>query len=160
MPRLIDWNEIYSHYISSESTTLKDCSQKFDVSHDVIRQHASSEQWSNKKAQVLRAALSLIDARTAEEVSKRNTEHIQIARAMIGVAAKKMADGIEPKDAKDIKEWVATAIDIERKALGMDEKVTPRVEMTNKQGQKMILTWGDGKPLKSYDEERRKLQLP
>ena len=72
MPRLINWNKIYAHYVSSEEVTLKDCADKFGISHDVVRQHSSTNQWTQRKQQVFQAALALTERRTVEQLAKRN----------------------------------------------------------------------------------------
>lgn len=159
MPKLIDWNDIYAHYLSSEEVTLKDCAEKFGISHDVIRQHASDNQWTNKKQEVFKAAMALTEQKAAEEIAKRNASHIALGIALQGAAAKQIAEkNILPINAKDIKDWIVSGIAIERKARGMDQQnPTVAIQQNNfnnanfhtvkPEGVPFEIQWGNGKPL-------------
>lgn len=162
MPRLIDWNKIYSHYISSEESTLKDCADKFDISHDVIRQHASANQWTKKKQQVFQAALALTERKAVEELAKRNANHIALGIALQSAAVKQMAEkNILPSTPKDIKDWIVSGITIERKARSMDQNnPTVAIQQNNftnssfhnikPKGIPFEIQWGDGESLGTF----------
>ncbi|SRR5258708_1083823 len=162
MPRLIDWNKIYAHYISSEEITLKDCAEKFDISHDVIRQHSSANQWTQKKQQVFQAALALTERKAVEELAKRNADHIALGLALQSGAAKQLAEkSILPKTPKDIRDWIVSGIAIERKARGMDQNSpTVAIQQNNftnanfhavkPKGIPFEVEWGNGETLGTF----------
>lgn len=163
MPRLIDWNQIYSHYISSEGVTLKDCADKFGVSHDVIRQHSSTNQWPLKKQQVFKAAMALTERKAVEELAKRNADHISLGIALQTAGAKQMVEqNILPKTAKDVKDWIVAGVTIERKARGMDQRDGPTVALQQNNfnytnfhtvkpnGVPFEIQWGNGESLGTF----------
>lgn len=161
MPRLIDWNTIYAYYIGSEATTLKDCAKQFHMSHDVIRQHARLRNWTEKKRQALQLAFNLMEERTVEEIAKRNIEHVRQSKLLEGAGLEAIAEkGMRPRSFLEALKAIEVGQQLERTSLGMDQKVSPRMNITNSQGQSMQVVWGDGTPLHSAYDEARKYGAP
>lgn len=150
MENKIDWEQAYTFFISSEQHTLKETAEVFSIDYEYLRQRASDEKWILKKQEIASTARSLVEQQARDELVKRNTEMIQLCRAMQFKAAEVMAEGRVQLKAKDIRDWIATGIEIERRCLNMDER-QPQLE----EPKKVIITWGNGKPLNSYDEQRK-----
>ena len=49
MQKRIEWTDIFIFFISSDTITLRDCAEKFQVSYDVVRQKASKKKWRQEK---------------------------------------------------------------------------------------------------------------
>lgn len=148
---LIPWSKIFQYYVSAEKVSYQDCANKYHVSIQAIKKHGTTEQWVQKKHDIFKAALVLMESRTADMIARRNADHIALAKSLLGGAARQMAEkGILPTSARDVKEWIETGVKIEREALGMGEKVNPQVSITNPQGMTYKITWGDGASLEEY----------
>jgi len=118
MRDMIPWSDVYGYFISSEVITLRGCSAKYGLNYDSLRQKASKEGWTWKKKQVFKNGLMLMESRTSDEIAKRNLAQIQYARILLMKAAEAVKKGIVPQNAKEIRQWIETGVEIERKALG------------------------------------------
>lgn len=155
----INWLAVYNHFIANDTTTLADCASKFDIHVDYVRQKASQEQWTSKKLQVRQAALKLMEQQTADEIAKRNEEHAKMGRAIQGVALESLAtSGYKPRSFDEIRKGLETGIKIERQALDMDRKIIPNVEISNNEGQRLLITWGDNTPIGEFIKKDGLLQ--
>ena len=139
------------YYISSEKVSYEDCARKFKVSEASVKLHGSADKWVEKKQQAFKAALVIMEQRSAELIAKRNTDHIALAKSLLAGAAQQLAtEKYLPESARDIKDWIETGVRIERQALGMDVKTGPAVSITDPKGQTIKVTWGDGASLEDY----------
>jgi len=146
----IDWAAVYSFYISSEKINYPDCASRFNISIDSVKRKGSEENWTNKKQQVLKAALNLTEQRTISEIAKRNEEHAKMGRALQGVALEALAtSNFKPKSFDDIRKGLETGIKLERQALGMDNRLRGQVFVDTPQV-KYHVVWGDGAELSEY----------
>jgi len=147
----IPWSKIFQYYVSSERVSYQDCCNKYHVSIQAVKEHGTAEEWVRRKKEIFKAALVLMESRTADVIAKRNTDHIALAKGLLGGAAQQLAtQRYLPTNARDIKDWVIAGVDIERRALGMDVKTGPAVSVTNPQGQTVKVVWGDGSSLDDY----------
>lgn len=152
MDEKINWVEAYSFFIASEQCTLRTTAEQFHIDYEYLRQRASDENWVKCKEDILQSARFILQEQARDDLVRRNQEMVKLARAMQIQGAQKIADGtVELKSARDIRDWILTGIEIERRCLNMDVK-KPEPEQEQK---RVIITWGDGKPLQSYDERRR-----
>lgn len=146
----IDWTQVYSYYISNEKISYYDCASRFSISVDSIKKKGSEENWTSKKQQIHKAALAITEQKTTQKLVKRNESHIALGIALQSAAAKQMVEkGIVPATARDVKDWIATGVQIERKARGMDESIRASVILNTRQTRYHI-TWGDGAELDEY----------
>lgn len=144
----ISWDSIYSYFIAKDTTTLVDCSRKFGIHIDYVRQKAAAEKWTAKKLQVRQTALALMEERTANEIVKRNQEHIKQARLLQGTALEAIAEkGLRPETFDVARKALEVGQKLERVALGMDKAIAPSVEVSNSKRQKLRITWGDNTPI-------------
>ncbi len=156
----IDWLSIYNFFISSDSITLVDCAKKFGVHIDYIRQKAAKEGWTAKKLQVRQTALTLMEQQTANEIVKRNQEHIKQARLLQGTALEAIAEkGLRPETFDVARKALEVGQKLERAALGMDKPITPSVELANNKGQTLRITWGDLTPIADMVQGENHLEL-
>jgi len=156
----IDWLSIYNHFISNDVVTLADCSRKFGVHVDYIRQIAAKQGWTAKKFQVRQTALTLMEQRTVNEISKRNEEHIKQARLLQGTALEAIAEkGLRPETFDVARKALEVGQKLERMALGMDKAITPSVELANNKGQTLRITWGDHTPIADMVQGENHLEL-
>lgn len=116
----LPWSDVYGYFISDERISLRDCSEKYGLNYDSLRQKASKEGWTWKKTQVFKNGLTMMESRTSEEIAKRNLVQIQYARMLLFKAAAALKAGVLPQNARDIRQWVAVGISIERICLGMN----------------------------------------
>jgi len=145
----IDWSQIYSYYISNEKISYYDCASRFKVSVDSVKKKGAEEDWTAKKQQIHKTALALTEQKATQELVKRNESHIAIGIALQSTAVKQMVDkGIVPNTAKDVKDWIATGVQIERKARGMD--ISHSQVMISTSRVRYHITWGDGAELNEY----------
>lgn len=146
----IDWQAVYSYYISNEKINYPDCASHFNISIDSVKKKGAEENWTDKKQQVLKAALSLTEQRTISEIAKRNEEHAKMGRAIQGIALEALATGnFKPKSFDDIRKGLETGIKIERQALGIDNRIYKKVFIDTPQI-KYHITYGDGAELTEY----------
>lgn len=146
----IDWQAVYSYYISNEKISYSDCASRFNISIDSVKKKGAENDWTNKKQQIMQAALNLTEQRTISEIAKRNAEHAKIGRAIQGVSLEALAtSNFKPKSFDDIRKGLETGIKIERTALGMDQKVNGKVYIETPQV-KYHITYGDGAELWEY----------
>ncbi len=156
----IDWLAVYNHFISNDSTTLVDCSKRFGVHIDYIRQKAAKESWTAKKLQVRQTALTLIEKRTANELAKRNEAHVKQARLLQATALESIAEkGLRPETFDVARKALEVGQKLERVALGMDKAITPSVEIANNRGQMMRITWGDNTPIGDFVQNNDHIEL-
>ncbi|SRR5258708_3076956 len=146
----IRWDSVYSYFIASESITLADTARHFNIHTDYVRAKAAEDKWTEKKQQVMKTALSLVEERTVTEIAKRNMEHAKMGRAIQGVALEALAtSSYKPKSFDDVRKGLETGIKIERQALGMDNKIYGKVFVDTPQV-KYHVVWGDGSELSEY----------
>lgn len=146
----IDWQAVYSYYISNEKINYPDCASYFNISIDSVKKKGAEENWTSKKQQVLKAALSITEQRTISEIAKRNEEHAKMGRAIQGVALEALAtSNFKPKSFDDIRKGLETGIKIERSALGMDHRIYAKAYLETPQV-KYHVVWGDGAELDEY----------
>lgn len=149
----ISWDSIYSYFVAKDTTTLVDCSRKFGVHIDYVRQKAAAEKWTAKKLQIRQNALALMEQQAANEIVKRNQEHIKQARLLQGTALEAIAEkGLRPETFDVARKALEVGQKLERVALNMDARNTPSVEISNHKGQVMRVTWGDGQPLGDFKQ--------
>lgn len=147
----VPWSKIFMYYISSEKVSYADCAKKFKVSESAVKIHGTAEQWVEKKQQAFKAAMVIMEERSAELIAQRNADHIKLAKSLLLGAAQQLAtQKYLPDSARDIKDWIDTGVRIERQALGMDVKAGPAVKITDPKGQTYKITWGDGSSLEDY----------
>ena len=146
----IDWQAVYAYYISNEKINYPDCASHFNISVDSVKKKGAEENWTNKKQQILKAALNLTEQRTVSEIANRNEEHAKMGRALQGVALEALAtSNFKPKSFDDIRKGLETGIKLERQALGMDNRVYKKVFVDTPQI-KYHVVWGDGAELDEY----------
>lgn len=156
----IDWQAVYSYYISNEKINYPDCATKFNISIDSVKKKGAEENWTRKKQQVLKAALNLIEQRTTVEIAKRNEEHIKQARLLQGTALEAIAEkGLRPETFEMARRALETGQKLERAALGMDRTTTPSVEIANSKGHVMRITWGDNTPIGDFVQSGNNIEL-
>ena len=122
MKKRINWTQVYSYFLSSETISLKDTAEKFHISYDVLRQKASSEHWTQKKKGTRQNAIQLLEQQTSIKIAEIKRDEIFIARALLARAAKSLANGVLPTNARDIQKWISIGVEIERRALEMDKR--------------------------------------
>lgn len=146
----IDWQAVYTYYISNEKISYADCASHFNISIDSVKKKGSEKNWTSKKQEILKAALNLTEHRTINEIAERNTEHAKMGRAIQGVALEALATSeYKPKSFDDIRKGLETGIKIERTALGMDQRIYGKVYIDTPQI-KYHVVWGDGSELNEY----------
>jgi hypothetical protein len=156
----IDWQAVYSYYISNEKINYPDCASHFNISIDSVKKKGAEENWTSKKQQVLKAALNLTEQRTISEIAKRNEEHAKMGRALQGISLEALATNqFKPKSFEDIRRGLETGIKLERQSLGLDRKETPSVEIANNKGQMLRIMWGDSTPLGDFAQHNGHLEL-
>ena len=156
----ISWDSVYSYFIANDATTLVDCSKKFGIHIDYVRQIAAKQGWTTKKLQVRQTALALMEQRTANELAKRNEEHIKQARLLQGTALEAIAEkGLRPETFDVARKALEVGQKLERVALGMNKAITPSVEIANNQGQVMRVTWGDNTPIADLVQKENHFEL-
>jgi len=147
----IPWVKVFMYYLSSEKVTYEDCAKKFKISAISVKEKGASEKWVQKKQEAFKAALVLMEQRSAELIAQRNEDHVALAKSLLVRAAEALRDDkIKLKTARDIKEFIEVGVKIERDALGMNQKVGPAVSITDPKGQTIKVTWGDGSSLEDY----------
>jgi hypothetical protein len=156
----IDWLAIYNHFISSDTITLVECSKKFGINLDYVRQKSAKEGWVTKKLQVRQNSLALIEKRTANEIAKRNEAHIKQARLLQATALESIAEkGLRPETFDVARKALEVGQKLERTALGMDKVSTPNIELANSKGQLLRIFWGDNTPLGDFVQNNDHIEL-
>lgn len=145
----IRWAEAYQFFISNESITYRHVSEKFHINYDYVKEVGARDKWTAKRDQVYKTALNLVDERTKEHLLERTQSHITFGKALQLGAAKKLAEGKLPTTAHDILTWIQVGVNIERQALGMNQKIYDKTYVNTPQV-KFHITYGDGAELDEY----------
>lgn len=152
----INWAKAYQFFISTSTLSYRDVAEKFNISHDYVKEVGAKEKWIEKRDQIQKAALNLMEERTVEEIAKRNIEHVKQSRLLEGSGLEAIADkGLRPHTFMEAVKAIEIGQQLERNALGMDQKVSPKVKFTNPEGRQIHVVWGNGSELSNYDQERR-----
>jgi hypothetical protein len=143
MQKRINWTDIFTFYLSSDIVTLRDCSQKFQVSYDVVRQKASKAKWRQVKKQsrqgMIQVAIQKVIQENSIQLAQVNKNHLKLAQWLQGGAMKMLTEkGILPTTARDIQSWINSSIKIERNALGMSQTTQPKIETTGKTNENLL----------------------
>lgn len=127
----IDW-EYWRHKFVTTEMTLVELSQVPNApALQTLKNRASKELWAEQRKQFQYQASTIAsNASTAQEAVRQTqkfvdaaeiiTSHIQIAKAMKSIAARRLKD-FDPKELspKDLASWVKMAADMERLAVGL-----------------------------------------
>ncbi|HEV2340113.1 MAG TPA: hypothetical protein VGT05_05180 [Patescibacteria group bacterium] len=152
----IDWNVAYQFFIATSSLSYRDVAEKFNINYDYVKEIGAREKWVEKRDLIQKAALNLMEERTVGEVAKRNIEHIKQSRLLEGSGIEAIADkGLRPQTFMEAVKAIEIGQQLERTALGMDQKVSPKVKITNSEGRQIHVVWGNGSELSSYDQRRQ-----
>ena len=143
MGKRINWTDIYSFYISSDSITLRNAAQRFGVSYDVVRQKASDEKWRQKKKNTRQIAIRIVEQELGMRIAQIKKKHIKLAQTLQTQGMKSMIKkDISPTSARDIKSWISSGFKMERNARGMDQHTQQKLEPNNHIDKENVL--GDG----------------
>ena len=117
---LYDWLKIKTDYFTDRMATLEDIAIKYGVPTKYLHNKAGEEKWREEKDQIWTKAGNKVVQKLPETIAQIKSRHVQIARAMQAKMIEKIKnDKIVSKSTfSDLK----TAIDIERDALGFNDK--------------------------------------
>lgn len=145
----IRWADAYQFFISNDKITYRDVADRFRISLDYVKEVGAREKWVAKRNQINHEALNLMHERTKEQILTRTQEHIALGKTLQTGAARQLAKGVLPQNAHDIASWIQAGIMLERRALGMNEKINEKTYIDTPQV-KYHITYGDGAELDEY----------
>ena len=125
----IDWLKAKVDYISDPQETYLSIAEKYNVSHQTVKDRALEENWTRSRLN----ALQIADKKTTELVANKIAE-VNARQAEIGIAMQEMAikaiqekdaNGnpvLKPKTTDDARLLALTGVIIERKALNIERE--------------------------------------
>jgi len=115
-----DWLKIRTDYFGNRSLTLFKLAEKYNIPLQVLKNKCAEEKWVDKKKEVWAKAEQKVTEALPESIAQVKIRHVRIARAMQARAIEKIkSDKIVSKSTYTD---LATAIEIERDALGLNDK--------------------------------------
>jgi len=146
----INWGAVYEFYLSGEKISYTDCAARFGINRTTVGDKGRAENWAQKKADIYQAATALTRKKMIDIISQRQEKHIELARELQSGALAQLRKGIVPTQPRDIKDWAQVGVDMERKALGMDQRGNGNLKITNPDGVQYDIRWGDGSSLDAF----------
>lgn len=120
-----DWAYLKHKYVTGEGT-FEDLSHLPNAPHiTTIKKRASSEGWAGERATFRHQTTTKVREITTTTEADVSARHVKIAQAMQAKALQALQQ-LDPAKLppSELRQFLATATDIERKALGMDNKFT------------------------------------
>lgn len=115
-----DWLKIKTEYMTSRTMTAEELAKKYGGDVKYFQNKVSEEKWKDERDEIWNKAGIKIMEKLPETIAQVKSRHVQVARIMQSKMIEKIKnDKITSKSTfSDLK----TAIDIERDALGLNDK--------------------------------------
>lgn len=132
----INWLQARVDYVSDESLSYEDIAKKYGTTKRAIEMHASKDKWVQLRADTSATLRQKLPEKISESIADVKVRHIQTAkilqskglRVIVGDPKNGIA-GMEPETFDNARRSVKDGVEIERKALGMDEPTIPAVNV-------------------------------
>lgn len=123
----INWSQALVDYLTDETVTYDSIALKYGVSKRAVVTHAKQDKW-----QELRTKTSLKVHQKLPEIVGTNLAEIagkqaDIGQKLVQKGLEAITRGSTPKTPQDARLFIQTGIEVQRKALGLDE---PRFKPT------------------------------
>lgn len=118
-----DWKAAKSRYISSESVTYLDLSEKFGMSVAAIKayQKRHGENWPRLRRQAIQNVSNRLPEVMGETLAQIQARHVKVGKLLQEKGLEAIQTGkAEIRLARDARDFLVDGIAIERRTLGMD----------------------------------------
>ena len=117
----IVWSKALADYLRNETQSYASIAVKHGVSLQSVKKRAAKEGWSNLRQRSIQKVNQELPKMIGESVAEVNARHIRFARTLQEVGLKAIEEGeSQPTTPLQALQSVKTGIEIERKALGMN----------------------------------------
>ncbi len=117
----IVWSKALADYLRNETQSYASIAAKYGVSLQAVKKRAAKEGWLNLRQKSLLKVNQELPKMIGENIVEVNARHIRLARSLQEIALKAIEYGeSQPTTALQALQSVKIGIEIERKALGMD----------------------------------------
>jgi len=118
----INWSQALVDYLTDESITYDTLAKKYGVSKRAIVTRAKQDKWQDLRTvtslKVHQKLPEIVGANLAEIASKQ----AEIGNKLIERGLEAITRGSTPKTPQDARLFIQTGIEVQRKALGLDEQ--------------------------------------
>lgn len=120
----INWSKALADYLKDETSSYASIANKHNVSKQSVVKRAAKENWQNLRSKTLLKVDQKLTEIIGEDIAIINARHAQIGKIMQSIALKAIKD-LEPRTIAEAINSIKTGVEIERKALGIDEQIKP-----------------------------------
>ena len=118
----INWSQALVDYLTDEAVSDDSIASKYGVSKRAVVTHAKQDKWQelriNTSLKVHQRLPEIVGANLAEIASKQ----ADIGNKLVQKGLEAITRGSTPKTPQDARLFIQTGVEIQRKALGLDEE--------------------------------------
>jgi len=122
----INWSQALVDYLTDEAISYDLLAKKYGVSKRAVVNHAKQDNWQNLRAKTTLKVHQKLPEIVGQKMVEIADKQAEIGRNLTQRGLEALTEGFTPKNAQDARLFIVSGIDIQRKALKMDEeKFTP-----------------------------------
>lgn len=120
----VQWSAALADYLKDETKSYAFIANKYHVSKQSVVKRAVKEDWQSLRNKTLLKVDQKLTEIIGEDVAIINSRHAQIGKFMQSTALKALKN-LEPRTMSEVINSIKTGVEIERKALRIDDQIIP-----------------------------------
>ena len=118
----INWSQALVDYLTDETVSYNSLATKYGVSKRAIVNHAKQDNWQDLRTTTSLKVHQKLPEVIGNSLAEVSIKQVDVANKLIKSGLDAITEGRTPKTPQDARLFIVSGIDIERKAMRMDEQ--------------------------------------